>query len=120
MRDKLIFELDFDSDLEDRQQAVKDAIEGNADQFAPLLERKIDHTDARTELLPDIYVPDVSFDDATTGTATIEFETEQYSGCKDMRGGEEHDVDVDFRIKGKKLKFRIELPPCWKQSERGD
>ena len=120
MSDQLTIELNFDSDATDREQAVKDAIEDNADQFVPLFEREIDHSDARTELLPSIYVSDVSFESKATGTATIEFETEQYSSCKDMRGRDEHDVAVSFRIEGNKLRFAIGLSPSWKQSERGD
>lgn len=118
--ERLHVTLPYEPDGLDPKTYISRVVNENIDEFRELFGRMIDHEDARTELLDDtISVRHVDLS-GKKGMVEIEFSTELWSGCKDLRSSDDHDVTIEFRIVGRKLRFDIKQPPAWRAEDRDD
>lgn len=110
MAEQLHVSIRIDPNAKDLEKEIRAAIERNQVQFIRLFERLVDNEDARTTILDDtLYVAHLSVEDGE-GSASVEFSTEFYSGCKDLHSVDDHEAELPFTIQGDRLEFAIELP----------
>jgi hypothetical protein len=84
-------------------------------QFTPLFERLIELGSSGVTVTDDSLMIDES-DVAVKGIKGVAcgaFDSDYFSGCKDMRGTDDHYVKLPFEIKNNNLVFAINLPPAW-------
>ncbi len=117
MNDLLCFEIPINIDLaKDNDEiiaSITSAIENNQCKFEPLFKQIIDLGDSRITILDgSLRVTDIVIT-GDSGFAELYFDSDYYSGCKDMNSTDEHNVRLEFEIYEGMMVFNIELPRAW-------
>lgn len=115
MADRFRAEIAVPAHLQDKPERFAEVIKAEEGIFRPLIEREIDHGDARYSYV-ERSLRVVSMD-VWSGFVDIEFEVNFYAGCRDLNSTDVRAMTLDFKHDGEKLIFDLDMPPRWLPAE---